>query len=127
MNLKKKTEGKKEAARVASKVNYKKKPEGKKEAARVASKVSYAKNSKIKIGHSKAYYARNKQSISAKRRDRYSLCETKQGKIEMYLQDVQANLLDQSRVCTLKENKILVNVAILLQLSVTFTILLTSL
>ena len=56
---KKNPEAKKEAARV----NYKKKkPRLRKRLhARVASKVSYAKNSKIKIGHYKAYYAKNKK------------------------------------------------------------------
>ena len=97
VNCKRNPEGKKEAARVASKVNYKRNPEAKKEAARVASKVSYAKNSKIKIGHYKAYYAKNKQSICAKARNKYSLCEPKLDKIETYLQEIQANLLENSK------------------------------
>ena len=97
VNCKRNPEAKKEAARVASKVNYKRNPEAKKEAARVASKVSYAKNSKIKIGHYKAYYAKNKQSICAKARNKYSLCEPKLDKIETYLQEIQANLLENSK------------------------------
>ena len=97
VNYNRNPEAKKEAARVASKVNYKKKPEAKKEAARVASKVSYAKNSEIKIGHYKAYYAKNKQSICAKARNKYLLCEPKLDKIETYLQEIQANLLENSK------------------------------
>ena len=66
-------------------------------AARVSSKTRYAKNPKLKIGHSKKYYAKNKQIISAKKRDKYSLCEPKLAKIEMYLQEIEANLLENSK------------------------------
>ena len=97
VNYKRNPEAKKDAARVASKINYKRNPEAKKDAARVASKVNYAKNPKKKIGYSNAYYARNKQSISAKKRDKYSLCEPKLAKIEMYLQEIEANLLENSK------------------------------
>ena len=119
VNCKQNPEAKKEAARVnykqnpeakkeAARVNYKQNPEAKKEAARVnckqnpeakkeAARVSYAKNPKIKIGHSKAYYAKNKKSICAKARNKYSLCEPKLDKIETYLQEMEANLLNNSK------------------------------
>ena len=103
----------KTVSRAASKVNYARNPQPKKDAARAvyvrnpqpkkkdaaraASKVNYARNPKIKIGHSRAHYVKNKQSICAKRRDKYSLCEPKLPKIEMYLQEIQANLLENSK------------------------------
>ena len=55
------------ASRVRAKVNYKRNPQSKKDAAHVASKLNYAKNQKVKIGHSKKYYAKNKQSVGAKK------------------------------------------------------------
>ena len=86
----------KTAARAWSKAKYSANPEPQKTAARVSSKTRYAKNPKLKIGHSKKY-AKNKQIISAKKRDKYSLCEPKLAKIEMYLQEIEANLLENSK------------------------------
>ena len=112
VNYKRNPQPKKDAARAASKVNYAINPQPKKDAeraaskvnytrnpepARAASKVNYAKNPKLKIGHSKKYYAKNKQSICAKARDKYSLCEPKLAKVEMYLQEIEANLLENSK------------------------------
>ena len=91
VNYKRKPQAKKDPARVASKVKYARTPEPKKDAAHVVSKLKYAKNPKVKIRHSKKYYANNKQSICAKR-DKYSLCKPKLAKIEMYLQEIEANL-----------------------------------
>ena len=79
------TEPQKTAACARSKAKYKNDPEPQKTAARaqskakyrinleaqkVAARVRYARNPKIKIGHSNAYliYARNKQSIHAKKK-----------------------------------------------------------
>ena len=91
-NYKRNPQAKKHPACVVSKVKYARTPDPKKDAAHVASKLKYVKNSKVKIRHSKKYYAKNKQSICAKRRDKYSLCEPKLVKIEMYLQEIEANL-----------------------------------
>ena len=55
-------EAQKAAARAQSKAKYNADPETQK----VAARVLYAKNPKIKIGHYKAYYAKNKKSICAK-------------------------------------------------------------
>ena len=90
-------QSKKDAARVVSKLKYARNPEPKKDAAHVASKLKYARNPKVKIGHSKKYYVKNKQSICAKARDKYSLCEPKLAKAEMYLQEIEANLLENSK------------------------------
>ena len=51
----------------------------------------------MKIGHSKKCYAKNKQSICGKARGKYSLCKPKLAKIEMYLQEIEANLLENSK------------------------------
>ena len=82
-----------EVEKAASHSRYKAAPETQKAAARAR----YTKNPKIKIGHSKAYYAKNKNSICAKARNKYLLCEPKLDKIETYLQEIQANLLENSK------------------------------
>ena len=51
-------------------------------------------NLKIKIGHYNIYYSKNKGRICAKARNKYPLCEPKQ---EKYLQEIQANLLENSK------------------------------
>ena len=95
---------KKDAARAV----YTRNPQPKKDAARAvyarnsqpkkgAARAVYARNPKIKIGHSRAHYVKNKQIICAKKRDKYSLYEPKLPKIEMYLQEIQTNLLENSK------------------------------
>ena len=97
-----------EVEKAASHVRYKAAPETQKAAARArynadpktqkaAALARYTKNPKIKIGHSKAHYAKNKNSICAKARNKYSLCEPKLDKIETYLQEMEANLLNNSK------------------------------
>ena len=52
------------------------------------------KNPKAINKCSEAYYANNKESMCANRRDRYALAEPKPDVKGMYLKDIQASLLD---------------------------------
>ena len=49
-----------------------------------------------KIVSSQAHYADNKESMCAKRRGRYALAEPKSDMKDMYLKEIQANLLGNS-------------------------------
>ena len=65
-------------------LNPKAKYKNDQEAQKVSARVSYARNPKIRIGHSYCIL-RMKQRFLQKKRDKYSLCEPKLPKIEMYL------------------------------------------
>ena len=95
------------ASRATSKASYDANPERKRAASRAASKASYGKNPKVKIASSQAYYADNKESMCAKRRGRYALAEPKPDVKDMYLKEIQANLLanSESRVQLMKAFK----------------------
>ena len=49
------------------------------------------------FGASRSYYANNKEIKCAKKRERYAFHEPKLNTIDMYLKEIEANLLDSSK------------------------------